>query len=129
MMNTTLHLNEHDVTGDRFESPFARTIKHLATPWTMGTNKIWLGLTIIDPSSQSNPHRHEEAEEVFYVISGEGRIRVGESVFDVFPGSCVFAPPNQEHQLINTGSEILKIVATTSPAPPMEQFSAVHLKS
>lgn len=122
------HVKEHELAGERFEKPYARVIKHIAAPWTLGTTKMWLGMSKVDPGSCSNPHTHSDAEEIFYVVSGYGQIRVGGEVADVGPGSCVFVPIGQEHQLINNHDETLKVVAVVSPPFELNQFDAAHLK-
>ena len=63
-------LNEYDIEGERFDEPYARVVKHLAAPWTLGTTKIWLAVSTVDPRSCSNAHTHDDMEEVFYVVSG-----------------------------------------------------------
>jgi mannose-6-phosphate isomerase-like protein (cupin superfamily) len=123
------HVKEHEVEGERFEKPYARIIKHLAAPWTLGTTKLWLGVSKIDPGSCSNSHAHDAAEEIFYVVSGYGKIRIGAEEEDVEPGSCVFVASGEEHQLINTGDETLKVVAATAPPLQLDEFEAVHLKN
>ncbi len=122
------HIKEHEIKGERFEKPYARVIKHIAAPWTLGTTKMWLGMSKIDPNSCSNPHTHSDQEEIFYVVSGYGQIRVEDEVADVGPGSCVLAPIGQEHQLINNHDETLKVVAVISPPFELNQFDAAHLK-
>lgn len=122
------HVKEYEIVGERFEKPYARVIKHIAAPWTLGTTKIWLGMSKIDPGSCSNPHTHSDQEEIFYVVSGHGQIRVGTEVADVGPGSCVFAPTGQEHQLINNHDETLNILAAASPPFELTRFNATHLK-
>lgn len=49
-------VQELDVIGDRTEAPYARVVKHLVAPWNAGSSKIWMGITIVDPGSASNPH-------------------------------------------------------------------------
>jgi len=123
------HVKEHEIAGERFEAPHARIIKHLAAPWTMGTQNLWLGVSKVDPMSKSNPHTHAGAEEIFYVISGHGQILVGEEKEDIEPGSCVYIAPGVEHQLINTNDETLKLVAVTSPPFTQNSFDDAHQKA
>ena len=123
------HIKEHEVVGERFEAPYARIIKHLAAPWTLDTTKLWLGVSEVDPGSKSNPHTHDDAEEIFYVVSGYGRIRVGAEEEDIGPGSCIFVPIGEKHQLINSGDETLKIIGATAPPFELEDFEVVHLKN
>lgn len=120
------HVKEHEVEGERFPPPHARVIKHLAAPWTVGASRFWVGESIIEQGSSSNPHLHDDAEEVFYVISGTGRVKVGEEEEDIAPGSCIFIPPKTLHQLLNTGHEELKVLAVTSPPFTTAGFKETH---
>jgi putative monooxygenase len=120
------HVKEHEVTGERFDSPHARTIKHLAAPWTVGTRNIWMGVSKVDPGSSSSLHSHDDVEEIFFVISGHGKIRVGNEEEEIEPGSCIYIPTGSPHQLINPGDETLKIVASASPAFQLEEFDDIH---
>lgn len=118
-------INEKEIAEEKFPAPFARTIKHLAAPWTLGTKNLWLGIALYEVGSSSNPHHHE-IEEIFYVIEGEGRIQVGEETQPIFPGMCIYVPSGFIHQLINTGTIVLKVLAVTSPPFTVEKFSSIH---
>jgi mannose-6-phosphate isomerase-like protein (cupin superfamily) len=120
-------IQEHDVPGEHMPAPYARVVKHLAAPWTLGTAKIWLGISVIEPSSRSNLHAHEHQEEVFYCLSGGGSIRVGEEEAPLVPGTCVFVPEGQPHQLINSRTdETLRVLSATAPAFSRDGWSGVH---
>lgn len=120
------HIKEHEVEGERMSPPHARTIKHLAAPWTLGTQNLWVGVSKVDPGSSSNMHAHDDLEEIFYVISGRGKIRVGDEEEPIEAGSCIYMPRNTPHQLINTSDETLKVLAVTSPPFIPDKFKAVH---
>lgn len=120
------HIKEHETRGERFAPPHARTIKHLAAPWTLGTRNLWMGISKVDPGSCSNLHQHDVEEEIFYVVSGRGRIRVGKQEEDIEPGSCVYIPVGEPHQLFNTGDETLKILASASPPFNSHKFNEMH---
>ena len=120
------YTHESEVEGIRTPEPNPRTLKHLAAPWTIGSEKLWVGLSEVDPGSESNAHSHARNEEVFYVVSGEGYIVVGDERRAVSAGSVVVAPPGQKHQLQNPGNETLKIVCAASPAFVKEDFDVVH---
>jgi len=50
----------------------------------LGCEKIGLALEGVKPGArQAFGHRHEEDEEVYVVIEGSGRMRLGEEVIDV----------------------------------------------
>ena len=122
-----MHLvNQKEVEGRRFDAPHARTIKHLAAPWTFGTRNIWMGISKVAPGNSSNLHSHHHREEVFYVVSGRGRIRVDDEEAAIEPGSCVYIPKGSAHQLVNTCVEILEVIAAASPPFDMEGFENAH---
>lgn len=120
-------VQEQEVTGDRMEAPYARVVKHLVAPWNMGTSKIWMGISVIDPNSASNPHAHEHQEEIFYCLSGKGLIRVGEEEAEITSGSCIFVPQGVVHQLVNTQSdEVLRVLSATAPPFHRDGWLDVH---
>jgi mannose-6-phosphate isomerase-like protein (cupin superfamily) len=43
---------------------------------------------------QAFAHKHDEAEEVYFVISGSGRIKLDDDVFDVRPYDAIRIAPN-----------------------------------
>lgn len=120
------HIKEYEVSGEIFDRPDAREIKHLVAPWTVGSTKVWMGITIIERESNSNMHKHDDSEEIFYVLSGSGSIKVGDEEENIVPGSCIYIPPNIFHQLINPGPERLRVLAVTSPSPTHAEFNNVH---
>ena len=120
------YVREHDVEGDRVGPPYQRIIRHLVTPSESGSKNLWVGSSSIDPGFASNPHAHETQEEVFYCVSGRGRIRVGEEEMPLEPGVTVYVPPEHVHQLINDGDEVLKVVAVVSPPFDRKGFRRDH---
>jgi len=46
-----------------------------------------------------------DCEEVQYVVSGNGKMSVGDITYDVKPGSLVYAPPNTFHDIVNTSKD------------------------
>jgi mannose-6-phosphate isomerase-like protein (cupin superfamily) len=120
------HVREQDVAGIRAPAPHARTLKHLAAPWTIGSQNLWVGLSEVDPGSSSNAHSHERNEEVFYVVQGAGVIEVGSEGVEVGPGSVVVVPPGATHRLVNSGAEVLKVLCSVSPPFELADFDAKH---
>lgn len=50
-------------------------------------------------------HIHENETEMFYFLSGKGRVQDGESLIDVQPGDTMFTPGGHGHAVFNTGDE------------------------
>lgn len=61
------------------------------------------------------PHTHEVAEQIYYVISGSGLFTYGDEEHIISPGYTVFIPAGVVHGLRNTGDEDLVFVVVTSP--------------
>jgi mannose-6-phosphate isomerase-like protein (cupin superfamily) len=121
------YIREQDVEGDRIGPPHQRVIRHLVTPENMGSKYLWLGTSSVDPGFTSNAHAHEDQEEVFYCVSGRGRIQVDDEDALLEPGVVVYVPPKAIHRLINDGDEILKVVSAVAPPFIPEKYKADHL--
>ena len=99
-----------DAPGVEVAEPFRRTLKVLLSPLLHpGLESIAAGFTIIPPGGKSEVHGHVEGE-MFFVCSGTGLIQVGNEEGMLIPDVAVWGPPQVPHQLINNGSEILKIL-------------------
>ena len=121
------HVREHEIGGISMPQPHARTLKHLVAPWTSGSERVWIGMSKIDPRSTSNRHSHPDKEEIFYVISGRGEIAVGWERDTIEPGSVIVVPPGSEHQLFNDSDETLKVLSVVAPAFDASEFKNQHL--
>jgi mannose-6-phosphate isomerase-like protein (cupin superfamily) len=66
-------------------------------------------------AGEDDPQQPHQEDEVYYVASGEGRIRVGDEEDQVGPGSIVYVParvPHKFHSII----EDLSILVFFAPA-------------
>jgi mannose-6-phosphate isomerase-like protein (cupin superfamily) len=120
------HVAVDDVPGTRADPPYSRTLRHLITPWTLGSQQLWLGLSEVDVGSSSNRHSHAN-EEAFFVISGRGAVEVGSGRVEVSPGSAVLAPGGQPHRLVNEGDEPMRVLCCAAPAFDRATFDEAHL--
>jgi mannose-6-phosphate isomerase-like protein (cupin superfamily) len=53
------------------------------------------------------PHSHAEKDQVFYIVSGEGKILLGDTEHDVKPGSLLYVPAGLIHRSTTTSKEPL----------------------
>lgn len=79
----------------------------------------------VEPGSEQVVHSHEP-EQVYVVVSGEGRMRVDDAVRDVSAGDSVHIPPNAEHGIRNTGETTLEYVSAATPSFPREQIEEFY---
>jgi mannose-6-phosphate isomerase-like protein (cupin superfamily) len=69
----------------------------------------------IRPGTSSLPHRLATSE-VYYFISGNGRMHVGECTTAVGPDLAVYVPPRTTQYVENTGGEDLVFLCIVDPA-------------
>jgi mannose-6-phosphate isomerase-like protein (cupin superfamily) len=66
--------------------------------------------------SATQEHYHPRTEEIYYITSGTGRIRIDGEVRDVAAGDAIAILPGQRHKLWNTGAETLRLLCCCAPA-------------
>jgi len=69
--------------------------------------------------------RHRHGEEAIHVIDGTGFLLIEGHRFDVRPGSTIHIPYRADHQLVNTGDELVRYVSGL--AFPLERFVKLGL--
>ena len=60
-------------------------------------------------------HRHA-AEQVYVLVRGQGRMRVGDESVELRAGDLALAPGGELHGIENTGDELLVYVSAATPA-------------
>jgi mannose-6-phosphate isomerase-like protein (cupin superfamily) len=92
------------------------SIRELAGPaWTPAENQS-LAEATVPVGGATTAHYHRTTEELYYIVSGTGLMRVGEEERGVRRGDCVVIPPGAEHKLSNTGAEPLVLLCCCAPA-------------
>ena len=93
---------------------------------SLGAQKLGAMLTIVEPGKRAFPfHAHHAIEEMFFIIEGEGEYRFGSDTYPIKPGDVLSAPTggaDRAHQIINTGTEILKYLSVST----MDKVDAVE---
>lgn len=69
-------------------------------------------------------HHHLETEEVYYILEGKGRMRVGDDVREVSAGDAIFIPRRAAHTLENTGAVPIRLLLICGPAYSYEDHRA-----
>ena len=70
----------------------------------------------LPPGSATTPHYHPQTEEIYYILSGEGRMRIGDEMRDVAVGDAIAIPPGEVHTILNTGAAMLVFLCCCAPA-------------
>ena len=60
-------------------------------------------------------HYHPKAEEIYFITSGTGRMRIEGEEREVGVGDAIAIPPGQRHKLWNTGEAPLTLLCCCAP--------------
>jgi mannose-6-phosphate isomerase-like protein (cupin superfamily) len=81
------------------------------------TLDLALAVGFLPQERKAIPHYHKISEEIYYVTSGFGNVRVGKENFEVKKDSVIYVPTDKVHALENqSDSEELKILCISSPS-------------
>jgi uncharacterized cupin superfamily protein len=88
----------------------------------IGAQKLGYNMTEVPPGKRAFPfHNHRVNEEMFFILSGQGEVRIGKETYPLREGDIVACPaggPETAHQIINTGSENLRYLAVSTKLSP-----------
>ncbi len=116
-----MNLLAHEKTMFKKQMP-GRTVTWVQTPETTGGQYTSVCVTEYEPGARAKPaHAHDNGEETIYVVSGEGKAKVGDGVYDLKQGSVLLFPQGIPHMVWNTGSGTLKLACFYAP-----QLSAIE---
>ena len=69
----------------------------------------------VEPGGRQIPHHHPEVQ-VYVIVRGLGRMRVGDAERDVSAGDLIHVPSGEWHGITNTGDTVLSYVSAATPA-------------
>ena len=88
----------------------------------LGAQKLGYNITVLPPGKRGYPfHNHRVNEEMFFVLDGEGEVRIGEERHPIRAGDIIACPPGgpeSAHQIANTGSVDLRYLAISTREYP-----------
>jgi mannose-6-phosphate isomerase-like protein (cupin superfamily) len=69
----------------------------------------------LPPGLSTTPHYHPRTEEIYYILVGQARMRIGDEIATVGPGDAIAITPGLVHQITNTGQETLTFLCCCAP--------------
>ncbi|MFC1483620.1 cupin domain-containing protein [Candidatus Neomarinimicrobiota bacterium] len=90
-------------------------------------------MVILEPGQAPPLHKHDDTEQLFYILEGEGNLIIEEDdgSYPVKPGDVVRIPPSTHHSIQTRGEGTLRYLAVdcfVSPHPANEQTWDDHVK-
>jgi len=61
-------------------------------------------------------HYHPKSEEIYYILQGHGKMKIGEEVREVSELDGIAIPPGAPHKIWNTGQIELVLLCMCAPA-------------
>jgi mannose-6-phosphate isomerase-like protein (cupin superfamily) len=65
--------------------------------------------------ASTTPHHHVKTEEIYFILEGQGQMRVGQEAQAVDVGDAIAIPPGVSHQITNTGGVVLRLLCCCAP--------------
>lgn len=84
----------------------------LVDPEQGPSRRLKMGHTTIYPTGSTTGHSHPE-EEVYFVVSGEGTMVVGDDEFSIRSGDALYVPPGVFHTTFQRGNLPLVVLWVT----------------
>jgi uncharacterized cupin superfamily protein len=94
----------------------------------VGARLLGYNLTVLPPGKAAFPaHNHFANEEMFFILEGEGELRVGAVRHPLRAGDIVACPPgdaSSAHQILNTATdgELRYLAVSTAITPDLVQY-------
>ncbi len=94
----------------------------LSEPSVTAAERFSAGVVTLESGKGHERHNHPYSEEILYVISGTGLQMVdlpeGEVEREIGPGTLVHIPTAVYHSTVNTGDEVMQLIAIYAPFGP-----------
>jgi mannose-6-phosphate isomerase-like protein (cupin superfamily) len=91
-------------------------IRELLAPRNSCIQRQSLAEARLPPGASTTPHHHPITEEIYYILHGTGRMRIGQEIRLVAQGDAIAILPGASHQITNTGDVTLLFLCCCAPA-------------
>ena len=81
------------------------------------TPRLFCDVYCFEAGQEQAAHSHAGSDKVYYVLSGTGRISIGDETRDVGAGTAVLAPAGSPHAVRNPGPGRLMLLVVIAPKP------------
>lgn len=76
----------------------------------------------VPPGASQSLHSHEESEQVYVVVRGDGKMSAAGDTEDMQVGDLCLIPPATDHSITNDGSSDLALLSVQSPAVSVDEL-------
>jgi mannose-6-phosphate isomerase-like protein (cupin superfamily) len=93
----------------------------------LGSRNVSVNWLEVPPGVSEELRSHEEAEQVYVVVSGSGTMSATGDTHRLEVGDLVMIPPATDHAVANDGSAPLALVSVQSPAVTADELYSRRL--
>ena len=68
-------------------------------------------IVIIEPGKAPPLHKHDDTEQLFFILEGKGELKIGDESFPVKPHDLVRVPPKTIHTIVAVSGTLLRYLA------------------
>ncbi len=113
MTRNQTHSSQKDISS--YITKDGSEIRELMHPNVHGNSKQSLAEATILPGSSTRLHKHQSSEELYYILSGDGKMRIEDRQFTIAAGDTICIQPGAQHMVTNTGNQPLVILCCCAP--------------
>ena len=110
--DVTFHAQSHGVAFECQLAPVGAKLD---------SQKLGFNVTVIPPGKRAVPfHAHHGKEEMFFILEGEGSVRIGGEAHRIRKGDFISLPPGRDsaHQIVNDSKAPLRYLAVSTMEDP-----------
>ncbi|MGC2575587.1 MAG: cupin domain-containing protein [Candidatus Nitrosopolaris sp.] len=71
----------------------------------------YVSLAKLQPTLSYESHTHRDHEEIYYILSGRGRMKIGNEEAGFRDGDTIYIPEKTAHSIINDGEQMVEFLA------------------
>ena len=131
------HIRADDLDGDTAQSGGMRRFAAISGA-RVGSERMWMGQTVVAPATASADHHHRDSETAIYVVSGRPEFVFLEETADggtqevrlrTAPGDYVFVPPFVPHREENPDpeQEAVVVIARSTQEAVVVNLPGLHV--
>lgn len=107
-------INSH--TQEPFITKDSSQIRKILEPSNSSIKNQSVAEATLPAGKTTIEHSHPKSEEIYYILSGTGKIKVNGETAEVKKYDGIAIPPGQTHQITNTGTDPLVFICCCAPA-------------
>jgi len=93
----------------------------------LGSRNVSVCWLEVPPGASEELRSHEEAEQVYVVVAGDGTMSATGDTQELSVGDLVLIPPATDHSVANEGAEPMALVSVQSPPVSADELFSRRL--